>query len=74
MIKTTYSKSSLGNVQYQYLPELLVNVHVQQSRVDKKSVLLCVWKLAFVKSIFAWLSGYLYNVVTRFSIVKKFKG
>ena len=55
--ETSYSKNSPGNFQHRYLPELLVNAGVQLSfngelkASDWKCVLmLCAWKVAFLKS------------------------
>ena len=45
--ETSHNESNLDNFQHQYLPELLVNVYSYHLMV--KSVLLCVWKVDFLK-------------------------
>ena len=47
--ETSNNISSLGNIQYQYLPELYVNVYNHHLMV-KSVLMLCVWKAAFPKS------------------------
>ena len=41
---TSHSKSILGNLQYQCLPELLYSYRLMEN------LLLCVWKMDFLKS------------------------
>ena len=49
-LETSHSKSSLGNFQHQYLPELLVNMYSHHFDGEKCVLLLCAWKVAFLKS------------------------
>ena len=50
-LETSHSNSSMGNFQQQYLPELLISQCVQLLFYGEKRVLLlCVGKLAFLKS------------------------
>ena len=48
--ETSHSKSSQGNFQHQYLPELLVKVYSYPLVVKKCVLLLCAWKASFLKS------------------------
>ena len=48
--ETSQSQNTLGNIQYQYLPELLVNIYSYHLIVLEKCVLLlCVKKLGFLR-------------------------
>ena len=62
----SYSKSSLGNFQHQYLPKLLANYNVYSyisCDGEKYVLLLCVWKPAFLKSSLNWFITYVFYVM-----------